>query len=106
MLPALLGAISQKGATPDGAASLLNLLKGPDVDTGIMDNIAGLFSGSGAGANELVNLGSGLVSQLFGNKGSALSESLASLAGIKSSSAIKLLALVAPVVLGFLKNYI
>jgi hypothetical protein len=106
LLPTLLGAISQKGATANGAAGLLNLLKGPDVNTGILDNIADLFSGSGTGANELVNLGAGLVSQLFGNKGSALSDSLASLAGIKSSSAIKLLALAVPVVLGFLKKYI
>ena len=106
LLPALLGAIAQKGATPSDAASLLNLLKTSDVDAGIINNIGDLFSGSGTGANELVNIGAGLVNQLFGNKQSALSDSLASLAGIKSSSAMKLLALAAPVVLGYLKNYI
>jgi flagellar motor protein MotB len=106
LLPALLGAISQKGSTPSDAAGLLNLLKGSDVDAGIINNIGSLFSGSGTGANELVNIGAGLVNQLFGNKQSALSDSLASMSGIKSSSAMKLLGLAAPVVLGYLKNYI
>ena len=69
LLPALLGAIAQKGATPSGAAGLLNLLKTPGVDSGIMNNIASLLSGSGTGANELVNLGTGLINQLFGDKG-------------------------------------
>ena len=106
LLPALLGAISQKGVTPDGAAGLLNLLKGEDVSASLIDNIAGLFSGSEAGVNELLNVGGGLVNQLFGNKESAFSDALASLGGIKSSSSIKLLALAAPVVLSFLKKYI
>jgi flagellar motor protein MotB len=106
LLPALLGGISQQGATPDGAASLLNLLKGSDIDAGLIDNIADLFSGSETGANELVNLGAGLVNQLFGNKGSDLSEALSSVGGIKSFSATKLLALAAPMVLSFLKKYI
>ncbi len=106
LLPTLLGAISQKGATPDGAASLLNLLKGPDVDAGIIDNVADLFSGSGTGANELVNVGAGLVNQLFGNKGTNLSEALASVGGTKPSSAMNLLALAVPFALSFLKKYI
>ena len=106
LLPALLGAIAQKGSTPSDAAGLLSLLKGSDVDAGIINKIGDLFSGSGTGANELLNIGGGLVNQLFGNKQSTLSDSLASMAGIKSSSAMKLLALAAPVVLGYLKNYI
>jgi flagellar motor protein MotB len=106
LLPALLGAIFQKGSTPSGADSLLNLLNGPDVDSSIADNIADLFSGSGTGANELLNIGAGLVNQLFGNKEKDFSDALASTGGMKSSSAFKLLALAVPVVLGFLKKYI
>ena len=106
LLPALLGAISQKGATPGGASSLLNLLNRPEVNPSLIDNVAGLFSGGGTGANDLVSLGTNLVNQLLGNKGTALSDSLASLGGIKSSSAMNLLALAVPVVLGFLKKYI
>ena len=106
LLPALLGAIFHKGSTPGGAGDLLNLLKSTNVDSGITNNIAGILSGSGNSINDLLNQGSTLVTQLFSEKETALGESLASVGGIKTSSAMDLLALVVPVVLGFLKKYI
>jgi outer membrane protein OmpA-like peptidoglycan-associated protein len=106
LLPALLGAIFHKGSTPGGAGDLLNLLKSTNIDSGITNNIAGILSGSGSSLNELLHQGSTLVTQLFSDKETALGESLASVGGIKTSSAMDLLALVVPVVLGFLKKYI
>ncbi|HWT84126.1 MAG TPA: DUF937 domain-containing protein, partial [Candidatus Methylomirabilis sp.] len=106
LLPALLGGVAQKGATPEGASSLLSLLKGSNVDAGPLANIAGLFSGDAAGANSLLNTGMSLVKSLFGNKSDALVNAASSLGGIGSNSVSKLLALVVPLALGFLKKFI
>jgi outer membrane protein OmpA-like peptidoglycan-associated protein len=106
LLPAVLGGVAQKGSTPEGASSLLSMLKGLDINTGLLDNVAGLFSGGAAGADSLVNTGMSLVKSFFGDKGDSLANALASTGGIKSGSASKLLALVVPLVLGFLKRFI
>ncbi len=106
LLPGILGTVSQKGATMDGAQSLLSLVQGANLDTGILSNISGLFSGEAAGANSLVNTGLSLVNSLFGDKTNSLTDALASLGGIKTGSSSKLLALAVPLVLGFLKRFI
>jgi outer membrane protein OmpA-like peptidoglycan-associated protein len=102
----LLGSVAQKGSTPGGASSLLSLLQGLNIDTSLLNNIAGLFSGDAAGANSLVNMGMNLVKTFFGDKSDALTDALASTGDIKSGSASKLLALAMPLVLGFLKRFI
>jgi hypothetical protein len=106
LLPVLLGSVAQKGSTPAGASSLLSLLQGLNLDTSLLNNIAGLFSGDAAGANSLVNMGMNLLKTFFGDKSDALTNALASTGDIKSGSASKLLALVVPLVLGFLKRFI
>jgi outer membrane protein OmpA-like peptidoglycan-associated protein len=106
LLPALLGFIFRKGSTADGAGDLLHLLKTENVDSGIMSNIAGILSGSGSAASELKQQGSSLATRLFGGQEDALGEATAAVGGIKSSAAMDLLALVVPMVLGFLKKYI
>jgi hypothetical protein len=105
-LPALLGSIAQKGATTDGAQSVLSLLDSPAVNTGALGNLAGLLSG-GEQSNALLTSGSGLLTSLLGDKFGALAGSLASIAGLKNSqSASNLLALLAPIVLGFIKKFV
>ncbi len=106
LLPAILGTVSQKGATLDGAQSLLSLLQGLGIDTGTLNNIAGLFSGEAAGANSLVNNGLSLVNSLFGDKTNSLTDALSSLGGLNSGASSKLLALAVPLVLAFLKRFI
>lgn len=105
LLPAVLGGVVRKGAT-EGAPSLFSLLTGPNVDASLLDNVAGLFSGDGAGADSLVSKGVGLVKSLFGDKSDALGNALASVGGIKDISASKLLGLGVPLVLGFLRRFI
>lgn len=107
VLPVLLGSIAQKGATPQGASSLMSLINGANFDTGSLGNLAGLFGGGGAGVNALIKSGGGnLVSELLGGKGGALSNALASTSGIKPASATNLLAVVVPVILALLKKFI
>jgi outer membrane protein OmpA-like peptidoglycan-associated protein len=107
LLPAVLGSISQKGATPGGASSLLSMISGANLDVSSLGNIAGLFGGGGAGINGLLKAGtSSLVPALFGDKSSALVNALSSASGIKSSSATNLIAMVVPMILMFLKKLI
>jgi outer membrane protein OmpA-like peptidoglycan-associated protein len=107
LLPAVLGGIAQKGATPSGAAGLLSLINGANLDVNSLGNLAGLFDGSGSGINSLLKAGtSSLVPALFGDKSGALVNALSSASGIKGSSATNLLAMVVPLLLAFLKKFV
>jgi len=106
LLPAVIGGIAQKGATPQGASGLISLINGANLDVASLGNIAGLFGGGGSGVNALLKAGtSSLVPGLFGDKAGALVNALSSASGIKSSSATNLLALIVPLVLTFLKKF-
>ena len=106
LLPAVIGGIAQKGATPQGASSLMSLINGANLDVSTLGNIAGLFGGGGSGVNALLKAGTGsLVPGLFGDKGGAIVNALSSYSGIKSPSATSLLAMVVPLVLTFLKKF-
>jgi len=107
LLPAVLGGIANKGATTDGAAGLMSLINGANLDVNALGNIAGLFGGGGTALNGLMKAGAGsFVPALFGDKSGALVSALSSAAGIKSTSATNLIAMVVSVVLMFLKKFI
>ena len=105
-LPALVGAIAQKGATAEGAQSLLSLLDNPAVSTGAAANLSARVEGAQDRAAVTIG-GSGLLGSLLGDKAGALAGTLASVAGLRNSqSASSLLALLAPIVLGFIKKIV
>jgi outer membrane protein OmpA-like peptidoglycan-associated protein len=107
LVPAVLGGIAQKGATSEGAASLLSLVNGSNLDTTILDNVAGLFGTGNNTMSSLMKLGtSTLVPALFGDKAGGLVNALAGAAGIKGSSATNLVAMIVPLIFTFLKKYI
>jgi len=107
LLPAVIGSIAQKGATTEGASSLMSLLNGANLDTGALANIGNLFSSGGSGVSDLMKAGtSSLVPAIFGDKSGALVNALSSSSGIRSSSATNLIAMVVPMVLAFLKKLI
>ena len=105
MIPALLGSLVQKGSTPQGASSLLNMINSPQVDSGIVGNMSQLLGGGG-NANQLVNTGSSLVNSLLGSNAGPLSNTLSSMSGLSGSSTSKLLALAVPFLLGGLKKLV
>jgi len=84
MIPALLGSLVQKGSTPQGASSLLNMINSPQVDSGIVGNMSQLLGGGG-NVNQLVNTGSGLINSLFGSNAGPLGNALASMSGLSGS---------------------
>ena len=105
VLPALLGSLAKQGSTAEGAGSLLKTLGGANIDSGILGNIAGLFSEKSK-TDSLVSLGTTLVGSLFGEKAGSIASTIASLTGLKSSSSSSLLALAAPLVFSFLKKLV
>ena len=106
LLPALLGSMSQKASTTSGAADLFKMVTGPNIDTGLLGSLGGLLSG-GEKTNALLSLGGTLASSFFGgDKVGGIAKALASLAGIKPSSATSLLAMVLPLGLSFVKKHI
>src|SRR5215831_4849177 len=105
MIPALLGSLVQKGSTPQGASSLLNMINSPQVDSGIVGNMSQLLGGGG-NANQLVNTGSSLINSLLGSNAGPLSNTLSSMSGLSGSSTSKLLALAVPFLLGGLKKLV
>lgn len=104
-LPALLGGLMQQGSTLEGASKLLGAITGPNVNTGILSDLAGALGG-GSQTSSLTSLGSTLLGSLFGDKVGALSNAVASLAGIKGTSATTLLGLAAPLVFSVVKRYV
>jgi outer membrane protein OmpA-like peptidoglycan-associated protein len=99
--PAILQGIIQKAGTDNGAG-ILDMAK-QAMGSGVLDNLGGLFSGSGASA---MNLGSTLLSGLFGQKTNMLGNLISSFAGIKSSSSNTLLSALAPMALGLVGKYV
>ena len=72
------------------------------MSTGALANLSGLLGGGQSSAS-LTSAGSGLLGSLLGDKAGALAGTLASVAGLRNSqSASSLLALLAPIVLGFI----
>jgi outer membrane protein OmpA-like peptidoglycan-associated protein len=107
LLPAVVGAIAQKGSTTDGASSLMSLINSSNLNAGTLTNIGGLFGGAGTGANDLLKIGTTqLVPALFGDKAGGLVNALSSASGIRPASATNLVALVVPMVLALLKKLI
>jgi len=96
--PAVLQGILSKGASDNGAG-ILDMAK-QAATSGILDNVGGLFSGGGN--STMMNLGTSLLSGLFGGKTSGIANLVASFAGIKPSSSNSLLSAIAPMALGLI----
>jgi hypothetical protein len=119
-IPALLGGLASNAATPAGAASLASALDN-DHDGSMLDNVGsllGMFGGGGAsksgmgglmgaaagmlgggGASKAAN-GAGILKHVFGSKESAVAGAVSEASGMDLAQAGKLLAMVAPLVMG------
>ncbi len=102
-VPTLLAALAGVASKPGGGADLANVLA--KQDSGMLDNLSGLFSGGGAapaqqGSNVLGSLLGGLGGNAMGQIGSVLSR----FTGVNEGAINKLLGLLVPVVLGAIKK--
>jgi len=92
-VPALLGGFAHQGETQQGAARLIDMMKGLP----LFGSIGELF---GVKNDRLTQSGAQIVNQLFNGSSSGVTEQIARFSGMKGASVQNLLAMAAPMVLG------
>lgn len=97
-LPALMGGLARNAAAPEGATGLLAALD-RDHDGSIMDDLAGYLGGAGAAA-----AGAGILRHTFGPKQGQVESALSRSTGVEQGSVSQILAMAAPLVLGYLSR--
>lgn len=97
-IPVLVNALNQNAATPGGLSALQNALT-RDHDGSILDNIGGYLGGGVATA-----IGAKILSHVLGGQGTQVEDGISRAAGIDSATVAKLMALLAPLVLGALSR--
>lgn len=94
-LPALLGALQNNANNGQGAQGILSALASKH-DGSILDNLSG-FLGS-----DDTSEGNGILKHVLGDKRGVLEQGIAGKTGVSSSAVSKILAMLAPIVMGYL----
>lgn len=95
-LPMLIGALAKNASKPEGAASLHSALQ-KDHDGSVLDQLGGLFSNASTKSE-----GVGILKHVLGNSRPQVEKGLSNASGLDSDASSKLLAMLAPMVLGAL----
>jgi outer membrane protein OmpA-like peptidoglycan-associated protein len=104
-IPALLAGVMQKTSDAGGASTLFRTVTSDTVDSGIMSNVTNLF-GNRSNFESIVSSGDSFIGSLLGNRAGAVAHAVSQVSGVKPSSATALLAMGAPILLGFLKKQV
>ena len=99
-VPSVLSGLTNMASSSDGANTLAGLIRDGGFGAAV-DNTRALFGG-GAATNNMLNTGTQLLGTIFGGRSAAVSDLLAKSGGVSATSAMKLLSLSAPLVLGVL----
>lgn len=99
-VPSVLSGLTNMVSSREGASGLAGLIRDGGYGAAA-ENVRSLFSGGSATSN-MLSAGQQLLGKIFGNKSSAVTDLTAKSGGVSSSSATKLLSLVAPLTLGVL----
>ena len=105
ILPSLMAGMIDKGATEEGATSLLNFINTNNHDGGILDKIGDLLGG-GATTDGLMSSGAGVLKFLVGNKLAGLTDLIADISGLKPGNTSSLLKMLSPILMGVVGKYI
>lgn len=98
-VPALLGSLLGKvNSSPDGAKQVYNAVQQGQPQGGWTDSISGLLSGNAGGQPSAAS--SSILNSLLGSKLGGVTEFIASHSGIKSSSAMSILGMAGPLLMG------
>ena len=104
IFPALLGKMIDTADDSNGLSKLFDMAKG--ADTGILDNIDGLFSGGAGNVAKLMNGGSGALNLLLGNSTGGMIDKLAGFSGLKGSATSSLIKMAAPFLMSMVGKHI
>ncbi|MEI9957971.1 MAG: DUF937 domain-containing protein [Ferruginibacter sp.] len=100
VVPTILSGLINKTTTHEGIAAITEQVN-EQHDSGILNKLGGFLGNDGS----LLNKGTGLLSNLFGNKLSGIVSLISNFSGIKSSSATSLLSMALPAVLGLIGKH-
>lgn len=101
MLPALLGGLASKAQTREGAHELLDVIHRDHLDTAQYEHVADAIQAPNALGN-LMNTGGPLLDTVLPGKSGAVSNWVASHAGIAPAASKSLMSMVLPLVLGLI----
>ena len=97
----LLNGVSHNASTPEGQDGLLSALD-RDHDGSILNDLGGFLSGATQPANPQTTNGAGILNHILGDKQGNAADSISKASGIDAGSITKMMATLAPVVLGML----
>jgi hypothetical protein len=95
-MPALLEGLTRNSKSADGAVSLAGALD-RDHDGSVLDDVMGFL-----GQSSSAGLGAGILGHVFGGKQSSVESALGKMSGVDASSVSRILATLAPLVMGVL----
>ncbi len=94
-IPALLGALQNNASNAQGAQGILGALTSKH-DGSILDNLSGFLSNNDASD------GNGILKHVLGDKQGVLEQGISTKTGVSSSAVSKILAMLAPILMGYL----
>lgn len=92
--PVLLGMLQKNASTSDGASSIKRALQ--KHDGSILDNLSGLLG------SDILNDGKDILGHILGGKQNSLEKSISNKTGVSVGNVSKILAMIAPIVMGYL----
>jgi len=100
-LPLILGAMKNNASTPEGASGLMGALSNDKHSGGILDNLGSILGGGGID-DDVLKDGQGILGHVFGGKEDRVAGAVSKSSGIDMGSAMNILKVAAPFVMGFL----
>lgn len=100
-LPLILGAMKNNANSKDGASGILDALQNEKHNGGVLDNLGSILGGNSID-DDVLNDGAGIIGHVFGGKEKTIASAVSKSSGVDSSSAMKILSVAAPVVMGML----
>ena len=103
--PVLIASLVQRAASPEGRGQIFRTVTADTVDPGLTGKLSGLFANRGT-LGRLLEWGESQAGALLGPRTVPVAEAIADVAGVRTNSALSLLALATPLLLGILKKLV
>lgn len=101
--PTLLAALMQRTASPQGVGEVFRAVTSDTIDSGLAAKLSGVLMNRGC-MESLLGSGESLTGMLFGARTGAVTNALSRVSGVRTNSAMAILAMGAPLLFGMLKK--